>query len=509
MNSDPDHSIRRRPMQPVRYLLPQLSSRQPLAAKIELDHGPGGKFPEGPLLDSPSRPMGKYGQGEVSLRFAPLREGGPLRGSGVEDRSSEGSSAKIMGQNLVAVNMAGEDRREAVRNIAAPNHLRTAPEGVVLGTYGGPFHGLVDAENPDLALGFPPTRRLHVFPKGVSDVPSYTGESRQRHREVLRFQVMGAGAVEEVKVGIPGKGVMGDGRPFVVSRNEIYGHASPGHFFERFKHPIHQGGGYPASKEKVPPVNDGIDLSTEGRFQRPLEAVEEIGPPPSSLDPWTCGEVEAQMRVGEEEDFYHGQQFPITMVQYHTGNEGHFCRRQAECPRPGSRRWIMAVALYFVGVGWNTDMAEAHDLTFCVGEDVESILMDVRNRLDDSGRKGFHFDGAIRLDVVDGYFVKLKKNGISSPEHLFLVHIGFYIPGEISEQHRFLFLVDLHAESAKRRAKAMLKKQGERIISPHVDSVSEYSEVDGWHLTFLPTKKSATDNPRYFYDDLKAYGKKR
>lgn len=167
----------------------------------------------------------------------------------------------------------------------------------------------------------------------------------------------------------------------------------------------------------------------------------------------------------------------------------------------------MAVALFFVGVGWNGAMAEAHDLTFSVGNDVGDVLAKVRDRLDDGERKGFHFDGAIRLDVVDGYVVKLKKNGVPSPEQLFLVHIGFYIPGEISEQHRFLFLVDLHTESAKRRAKAMLKSQGDRIISPHVDSVTECTEVDGWQLSFVSTKKSASDNPRYYYDDLKAYGK--
>ena len=71
---------------------------------------------------------------------------------------------------------------------------------------------------------------------------------------------------------------------------------------------------------------------------------------------------------------------------------------------------------------------EAHDFVFSVGENIESLFDDLKNKWHGL-RKGLHIDSWVELTHVDGYdiFVRSSDTETTSDIGLYFVNAGGYI----------------------------------------------------------------------------------
>jgi hypothetical protein len=121
---------------------------------------------------------------------------------------------------------------------------------------------------------------------------------------------------------------------------------------------------------------------------------------------------------------------------------------------------------------------EIHDLQFATGMDFEDCFETLRN-LWIGEQKGFHIDGYIKLDFVEGYKIDLHNKSQSikpKDDHvkLFCVHLGGSLQNHLEEQHHTRFVV-AKSESAA------LKKVRHELHEPDWESTHRdmLFDVDG------------------------------
>jgi hypothetical protein len=102
----------------------------------------------------------------------------------------------------------------------------------------------------------------------------------------------------------------------VVSRDDEDRNASVGHPAEGLERLIRECRDDPRSIEDVTGVHDDVDLARERRLERGGVVGEEVVTTPASLDPWPNWEVEAEVRVGEQEnsDFVEDQSSDLWLM---------------------------------------------------------------------------------------------------------------------------------------------------------------------------------------------------
>jgi hypothetical protein len=61
-------------------------------------------------------------------------------------------------------------------------------------------------------------------------------------------------------------------------------------------------------------MHDDVDLARERRLERGGVVREEVVTTPPSVDTWPNGEIEAEVRIGEKEDFYFANQSSSLML---------------------------------------------------------------------------------------------------------------------------------------------------------------------------------------------------
>ncbi len=82
----------------------------------------------------------------------------PVASSPSQDGCGKAASAKIPRENLMAVNVAGQDGGEARGNIGNPDHIAGVAERVVAGSHRCSLEAMVDAKQVDVGVHVPPSR---------------------------------------------------------------------------------------------------------------------------------------------------------------------------------------------------------------------------------------------------------------------------------------------------------------------------------------------------------------
>ncbi len=152
--------------------------------------------------------------------------------------------------------------------------------------------------------------------------------------------------------------------------------------------------------------------------------------------------------------------------------------------------------LYLIGVGFDGEVSESHRYFLKSGKGPTDALNKVSEEL---AGGNFHFDSLMEINYADGREILLRDKG-NPEEKLFGAFVGYYLEEDPVEHHNFLFLVDKNIERAKAKAEKVTSMiEG---ITPHIDSVFEVKEIEGWKIIPEPSPE-AESNRIYHHDDIK------
>jgi hypothetical protein len=141
---------------------------------------------------------------------------------------------------------------------------------------------------------------------------------------------------------------------------------------------------------------------------------------------------------------------------------------------------------------------ELHDVVFVRGDSIESTYQQLLEKWFGTAA-GLHLDSWVALDIVDGHRVQLSDQAATTKEKLFFVNLGAYADGKFMELHDNVFLVAANAETAKARAKALLRASLPGHLHTDdlhdVDDCLEVGRVDGRHIILQKTGETRPLNP--------------
>jgi hypothetical protein len=202
------------------------------------------------------------------------------------------------------VKVPGQDGRKTAGNLAAPNDVCGGGEHVVRRTNGRSLDALVKTEHADVGIDHGVFRggqqvrepRPHVVTLGWK--PGYRDASTAH----LRYER--PRSVEDMNARMLGEPQVRYATALVVARNNEDRNASVCNVSQRLERLPHHAARRPGAIEHVAAVNDQVDLSHERRLQRSLIVGLEVMTATPAIDTRIHGQVEAEVRVGEQQDPY-------------------------------------------------------------------------------------------------------------------------------------------------------------------------------------------------------------
>jgi hypothetical protein len=108
--------------------------------------------------------------------------------------------------------------------------------------------------------------------------------------------------VEDVEALVDGEERVRQPRSLVVPGHEEHGDPARGHPLERRQGSLGEPGRHAAPVVEVASVQDGVHLARERGREGELEVAEEVLSAAPALDPRPRGEVDAEVRVRDEEE---------------------------------------------------------------------------------------------------------------------------------------------------------------------------------------------------------------
>jgi hypothetical protein len=235
------------------------------------------------------------------LRLASLRQRRALHRPRVHHGRGQRCPTQVPRQNLVSVDMAGEDRGESRGDVRRTDHVATGREGEVRRPHCRPLHALVHAQNLHRPARRAPARPAQQATEPVPD-PTVEREPDEAYTRPPDRQLHRPGPVENVDPRVSQETRVRDPGPLVVPRHQEHRHASLRHAHQRLEALIGQTRLDLRPVEQVPAVHHQVHRPRHGRLQRRLVVRLEVAPAPAAPDPGPRREVEAQVRVGKEQD---------------------------------------------------------------------------------------------------------------------------------------------------------------------------------------------------------------
>lgn len=150
--------------------------------------------------------------------------------------------------------------------------------------------------------------------------------------------------------------------------------------------------------------------------------------------------------------------------------------------------------LFMINVGGKAEYSniEIHDVQFVVADSIEETFDVIKKRWFGI-EKSLHIDSYKIIEGVEGYKVKIISES-SDSKKLFLVNVGGYIDGDMTEKHKTQLMVCDDLSHARSRASGELFSD---LNLEHIDNVidigstiEEYSiqlEHDGENYDTKPT----------------------
>lgn len=202
----------------------------------------------------------------------------------------------------MAVDVAGQHRGEGFRDRPAGNHIRVRAKYIVRRTDRGTLHGLMKTEKTKRRRNGSPSAAFHEILESVAHEVALAWETGHRNIDSADIQRDRAGTIDEVDAGMSGEKRIRNRRALVVSGHDDHRHSGVGNALERLEHPHHQSRLDAAPEEHVTAVNHHIDLTLKGRLQGELVGIEKILSPAMPIGARALGQIESEMRVGDEQD---------------------------------------------------------------------------------------------------------------------------------------------------------------------------------------------------------------
>ena len=253
------------------------------SARVDLVplHGPRGQVMEFPTHAT----LGTEPKCHESLRLSNLGEGRPFDRPRIEDRCPQRTPIEIGRQDLMPMDMPGENGGEVGRDVAPANHIRRSRERKVARSYGRAFDAVVNAEKS--MFGFV------IAPVGLADecrelrphILALVWEARERDSDASDVHAERARDIEDVDVRVRQESRVWKPRPLMVARNDEHGNAEVGDPPERLIRLMRDRRVGCGSVEDVAAVDDDIDTAREGRRERRRVVREEIESAPSAPNP--------------------------------------------------------------------------------------------------------------------------------------------------------------------------------------------------------------------------------
>ncbi len=200
------------------------------------------------------------------------------------------------------MDVTGEYRRESGGDGAAGNYVPPPTEREIGRADSGPFHRLVQAEEPDIRLHIAPCCSIHQVGKTRSKITAVKWETGERYTPAARADNYRSGMVDDMQPRQPPDQRKRERRPLVVSRHHDNRYALLRNRPDEIERPESDPGAYPGAVKEIAAMDDQVDFTLPCRTERQLEIPEEIFTSPPPPDARTNGCVEAEVSVGQEQD---------------------------------------------------------------------------------------------------------------------------------------------------------------------------------------------------------------
>ena len=200
------------------------------------------------------------------------------------------------------MDVARQHRREVAWYIGGANDVGCGGKGVVRGADRCAFDALVNAQQPMAGAHIGESCAGHQVRKPGAHGVAFGWKAGQRHAGVPDFHDEGSRTVEDMDPRMLCEPEVRDTATLVIARNDKHGHAAIGdsrQWLERLPDDV---GGRSRSVEYIPAVDHDVHLACQRRMERRGIVCQEVVASPPADDARIDREVEAQVRVRDEQD---------------------------------------------------------------------------------------------------------------------------------------------------------------------------------------------------------------
>jgi hypothetical protein len=204
----------------------------------------------------------------------------------------------------VPVEVPAEDGREARGQLAGADDVVAVLEGEGARAAGRALHALVQAEDAQVGLRLAMPGGLEERGEPVAD-PARVREAGEGHPEPPGLEDHGARAVEHLEALVERQQRVREAGALVVAGHQEHRDARGCHALEGGQRGLGEPGGDAAAVMQIAAVEHHVHLPGQRRLKGALEVAKEVLSPAAPRHPRPGGQVEAQVRVGHEEDSHH------------------------------------------------------------------------------------------------------------------------------------------------------------------------------------------------------------
>lgn len=295
-----NHGIRIDRVEERQQAIAKTPPAQPFDSDLEVYHRPAGQFAKPPAVETTAKVGALEGQDHVPLRFVALGVTGSLDRAGIEHRSRERPTGEIVGQDLSAVNVACEHRRETGRNVSASNDIDAFAKGVAGRSDPGSLHRLVKAQEANRSRPIKAPRLAEEPREPLPDVLPLIGEAGDHDVLAADLELDRARSIQQVDASMSRQKRIGNRRSLVVARHDDDRNTVRRDLDQRLEGAVDQLAPDSAAKQEIASVDHQIDLAAARRFQGAVEVGEKIRAAPAALDTGPLRKIEAEVGVGDQ-----------------------------------------------------------------------------------------------------------------------------------------------------------------------------------------------------------------
>jgi hypothetical protein len=202
----------------------------------------------------------------------------------------------------VPVDVTGQHRCKAWRNIAGADDVSRRRERVVCRPNRGTLDALVEAEEPDVGAHLGTSGAGNEVIEPAADVIPFRGNASDGDSNAPNFCDKCPWPVEDVNSRMLREPQVRDATPLMVPRHHVNRYAAIGDACEWLERLPHHAARRTRTVEYVAAVHDQVDITSERRLKRVGVVRKEVVTTSPSIDARVDRQVEAEVSVREQQD---------------------------------------------------------------------------------------------------------------------------------------------------------------------------------------------------------------